>query len=483
MPAVPCKHWSDCGPKAGGCCAIGLYGSRPPRHVCLHVCKKRETGAGPQPPLPASPPRPPPTPHADPRDWKTLGPKLWAELHTKLDADRAWLDDFTARIPCGECKAHWQKLLAETPPGFGEGFFAWGVNAHNAVNRRLGKPEITLEAARERWGVPAASTPVPKERIVLRHFLCQGDLVVLTALPMCLALAHPGHFEVGIEAYCMELFAHNPYVSKSVHRFLPGVKVIDLEYPLIHRSNQNLMHFLYGFLQDLEEKLGVKVPLAAPRGDVHLSEKEKEMPRQVEGDYWVLNAGYKHQDFTAKCWPTAYYQEVVNHFRGRINFVQVGESHHTHAPLEGVVNLIGKTKLREFVRLMYWAKGSLGPVSFHAHLAAAVPTERGTYDRPCVVIGGGREAPAWEAYHHHRYLHTVGSLPCCATGGCWKARVVPLGDGSDKDESLCERPVKVGSQDVARCMEIVRPADVIRAVESYHHEGGPLRYLDGSTHA
>ena len=30
--------------------------------------------------------------------------------------------------------------------------FAWSVGLHNAVNAKLEKPQVTADAARERWG-------------------------------------------------------------------------------------------------------------------------------------------------------------------------------------------------------------------------------------------------------------------------------------------------------------------------------------------
>nr|HQU44778.1 hypothetical protein [Pirellulales bacterium] len=74
---------------------------------------------------------------------------------------------------------------------------------------------------------------------------------------------------------------------------------------------------------------------------------------------------------------------------------------------------------------------------------------------------GGREPVHWEQYPGHHYLHTIGALSCCATGGCWKSRVTALGDGDSKDRDLCEQP-QAGHP---RCMWLIRPEDVIRAVE------------------
>jgi hypothetical protein len=108
------------------------------------------------------------------------------------------------------------------------------------------------------------------------------------------------------------------------------------------------------------------------------------------------------------------------------------------------------------------------------HLAAAVGTRPGRpRNRACVVVAGGREAPHWEAYPHHQFLHTVGALRCCDGGGCWRSRVLPLGDGDEKDDPsrLCVDVVR----GLPRCMDLIAAADVVRAIERYY-EGGALRY-------
>jgi 2-polyprenyl-3-methyl-5-hydroxy-6-metoxy-1,4-benzoquinol methylase len=94
-----------------------------------------------------------------------------------------------------------------------------------------------------------------------------------------------------------------------------------------------------------------------------------------------------------------------------------------------------------------------------------------------VVIAGGRESPHWEAYPHHQFLSTVGALPCCAQGGCWKSRCQPVGDGDPKDRhDLCENPVQLNpALRIPRCLHLFTPADVIRRIELYH-EGGALSY-------
>ena len=59
-----------------------------------------------------------------------------------------------------DCKDGYQQILSEMPPDFStpEAFFAWGVALHNAVNRKLGKPELTIEEALSIWRKDDGST-------------------------------------------------------------------------------------------------------------------------------------------------------------------------------------------------------------------------------------------------------------------------------------------------------------------------------------
>ena len=88
------------------------------------------------------------------------GPSMWADLHRRSLAgaiDARWLDGFTARVPCGDCRRHWQGVLAEHPLPT-DGQFEWSVRVHAAVSRRIGKPEMSVEDARRIWSAPAAPT-------------------------------------------------------------------------------------------------------------------------------------------------------------------------------------------------------------------------------------------------------------------------------------------------------------------------------------
>lgn len=316
-------------------------------------------------------------------------------------------------------------------------------------------------------------------RLILRNFQSPGDVVMLTAAVRDLHLAYPGEFETDVRSACNALWESNPWITPIADDD-PSAVTIDCEYPLIHRSNQAPYHFLHGFIEHLNEVLGLAIRPTLYRGDIHLAPIEKSWLSQVEErvgralPFWIVVAGGK-RDFTAKWWDPDRMQQVVDHFRDRILFVQVGEAGHVHPPLERVVDLRGRTDLRQLVRLVHHAQGVLAPVTLLMHLAAAVETRpEFPRHRPCVVIAGGREPPHWEAYPHHQFLHRVGALACCAEGGCWRSRVVALGDGDEKDapDRLC---VDVVGR-LPRCMHLIEAADVIRAIELYF-AGGAIRFL------
>lgn len=301
---------------------------------------------------------------------------------------------------------------------------------------------------------------------------------MLTAAIRDLHYTYPGRFVTAVRTSAPQLFENNPYIS-TLDNNDPDVEIISCEYPLIHQSNHAPYHFIHGFVDFLNKKLNLTIKPTLFKGNIHMSGTEKSWISQVheitgeDTDFWVVAAGGKY-DFTIKWWSHERFQQVIDHFNGKIQFVQVGETGHHHPPLQGVIDLRGKTDLRQLVRLIYHSQGVLTPVSLLMHLAAAIETKPGNpKNRPCVVVAGGREPAQWEAYPHHQFIHTNGTLYCCDDGGCWKARVLPIGDGDEKDnpENLCVNVVK----DLPRCMDLITAEEVIRRIKLYY-SGGILKY-------
>jgi hypothetical protein len=88
------------------------------------------------------------------RNKAKQGRFAWTKLHAYTGCDPQWLDIWQYLIPqrC-DCKDGYQRILAEMPPDHTspEAFFRWGVSLHNAVNRKLGKPQITIDEAYLIW--------------------------------------------------------------------------------------------------------------------------------------------------------------------------------------------------------------------------------------------------------------------------------------------------------------------------------------------
>jgi len=326
--------------------------------------------------------------------------------------------------------------------------------------------ELTGPARVVRWG----RKPVDSRKWIFENRLSPGDIVMLTAAVRDLHRACPGRFVTDVRTSCPALWEHNPHLTP-LDPDDPSVSRLECHYPLIHQSNTAPYHFIHGFIQHLSEQLGVEIRPTEFKGDIHLSEEERQRPGPVEAvlgeprPYWIVGAGGKF-DYTIKWWGRRRWQEVVDHFRDRILFVQVGEKGHYHPPLKGVLDLRGKTSLRDLVRLVHYSDGIVCPVTLLMHLAAAVPRPAGVKRlRPCIVVAGGREPAHWEQYPGHQFIHTIGQLDCCAHGGCWKARTAPLGDGSPLDQpgSLC-RDITPGG--LPRCMDMISSEHVCQLIQN-----------------
>lgn len=299
-------------------------------------------------------------------------------------------------------------------------------------------------------------------KLLLKNHLSPGDVLCMTSAIYSLHKMHPGRFEVAVETSCPAVWEHNPdVVAKG-----DGFEAVQTHYPLIDQCNQRAVHVLQGYCDFLANFLGVQVPLLTNRPHLYLSSQELSWMSQVQEKvgrqtkFWLVNAGTK-QDYTTKQWP--WFQEVVDKLQGRVQFVQVGKSEHLHKPLRGVINLLGMTDDRQLVRLVHHAEGVLCGVTFLMHLAAA-------FQKPAVVLAGGREPRSWNTYPRQVLLNNVGALPCCRMTACWKSRTVRLEDGGEQNNSLCENPVF--TEPVSpRCMAMIEAESVCKEISNFYTGG------------
>jgi ADP-heptose:LPS heptosyltransferase len=299
-------------------------------------------------------------------------------------------------------------------------------------------------------------------KVILKNHLSPGDVLAMSAAVYSLHRQHPGHYRVAVDTTANEFYEHSPDVERLDRAQVEGWEQVEFHYDAVNACNQRGIHFLQGCCEFFEHAWGVRVPLLTNRPLIYLSDAEKSWLPQVQEitgkptKYFVLCGGRKGC-FTSKHWGAANYQRVVDILRGKVLFVQVGEKGHHHPPLQNVINLVGKTDLRQLVRLCYHAEGGLGGVTLLMHLMAAL-------EKPYVCLMGGREPVQWNSYPRQQLLHTVGMLPCCRDGGCWRSRTVKLGDGDEKDNSLCENPMPCGEEYVPKCLMMLPPERVAESI-------------------
>lgn len=311
---------------------------------------------------------------------------------------------------------------------------------------------------------------------LLSHRAAPGDIVVMSALVRDLRAAYGTQHSVDVRTTFPEVWVNNPYLTSLSEG--PGVRLVELTYGagIKRASRGEKSHFLTEFHRDFAEKTGIQVPVTLPRPDLHLEGSERSP--LVSGRYWVVVNGGK-QDCTIKPWSYTRMQQVVTTLRGwGLRFVQAGATHrgHYHPTLEGALNLVGRTNLRDFFSLIYRSEGVICGVTGAMHIAAA-------FEKPCVVLAGGREEPWWESYTNaygqfgpvappvrieHRFLHTLDLLDCCRGRGCWKKKIVL----EENPAEVCRYPVEEPSrQPLARCLDLITVDHVLDAVMHYYETG------------
>jgi hypothetical protein len=314
-------------------------------------------------------------------------------------------------------------------------------------------------------------------KIVLEHKLAPGDEVVSTAVVRDIKLTYGEDIQIDFRNNFPSIYENNPYLTPLDEKE-SGVEHVVLGYKQgISLAAKKQLHFSTYFHIDFTAKTGLPVEPLFSQPDLHLSEYEL-TTRPISGRYWIVMGGGK-SDMTTKHWEYSRYQEVVDRLRPYgLRFVQSGavKKGHTHPPIDNALNIVGWGGIRQLIWQIAHAEGVICPITCAMHIAAA-------FNKPCVVIAGGREEPWWEAYVNsynafgpkakpitveHKYLHTLGLLDCCAVKGCWANKLVP----TKEDSRLCKLPVLSSSgQTIPKCLEMITVDHVVEAVMSYYTSG------------
>ena len=247
-----------------------------------------------------------------------------------------------------------------------------------------------------------------------------------------------GKRNVWMRTHYPELFAGNT----DADRFVPGIfglkhwtKLLggDAIYPmyiLIVKESDYYLPPPCHIITRMCQLVGIEGEITR-RPYLHLTPEEKEQgkltPRQIVIQSAGTTARFAHLN---KQWYPERFQTVVDALKDRYNFIQVGSPH--DPPLEGALDLRGKTTMRMTAALMSNALTFVGQVGFQMHLARSV-------DCRSVIIYGGKELPHQSGYS--AFDNIVARVPCSP---CWL-------------ESRCDYD--------RECMDRITPDQVIAAIE------------------
>jgi ADP-heptose:LPS heptosyltransferase len=289
------------------------------------------------------------------------------------------------------------------------------------------------------------------KRMIFKQWQAPGDLLMLSVAIRDLHSQYSNMFETDVFSCYPEVFFNNPYLT-----YFPkndGFPVYDLKYA---EARDYLApegcHFSDAFIYLLNNMFGLSIIKTSMRPDIYLTPDEKSeniLERlEIKKPYWIINSGIK-QDIPIKGYPPAKWEIVINDLTAAgLNLYQVGSKNHLHPIHNGIRSLIGKTEnLRDFFSLVYHSEGSIGHVSMHMHVAAA-------FNKPCIVIAGGREDHTWEQYPDHSYIHMIGALDCCKHRGCWVSTAQDC-------ENLWE------NSPYAQCLVMISPNQIVNEVLKY----------------
>jgi Glycosyltransferase family 9 (heptosyltransferase) len=210
-----------------------------------------------------------------------------------------------------------------------------------------------------------------------------------------------------------ELFVRNADVAKVVpeydfFRYYPafwGGKYQRLEYARYDSQEDRSVPTTGHVITELCARAGVTGEIAL-HPYFYLSSAEKESALWANGMIAIQSSGLasKHR-MQNKEWYPERFQEVVHRLKNDFKFVQIGSAN--DPLLTDVLDLRGKTSIRESATILSQARLFVGLEGFTMHLARSV-------ECPAVIVFGGRTAP-WQ-FGYSCNINLYSDVPCAP---CW----------------------------------------------------------------
>ena len=293
-----------------------------------------------------------------------------------------------------------------------------------------------------------------QKKVTLRLWKSPGDVLQLTAAVRSLKILHP-NIRIGYDGTCPEIWTNNPDIEKFP---IYGSHFFEMNLGVSPRRN-----CIEAYCSCLAKELRINCTPQIDRPVICLTSDDIN-PVSKGKPYIVVVSGGKN-DYTVKQPGSGFIQSICDKLKSSYRIVQIGAAEDSHDPIKGAINLVGQTTLRQLCAVVATAGGGIGGVTALQHIYAAL-------EKPYICLSSGREPLEWVSYPNQKTFSAVGKLPCCVSDGCWKSRIIPLGDGAVEDGKLCVLPtINDYGDTVAKCMAFFSPQEVVaefkKLVKSY----------------
>lgn len=258
---------------------------------------------------------------------------------------------------------------------------------------------------------------ISKPDIFISFGISAGDDLLCTIIAQ--QLRRKGYKKIWIGTGFPEIFLNNPHVDKALkqnehghislffRKYLQAIKVNHIHpWYTVHNkiTDQDIIpdkHIIY--------KMCDKVNVAYPeqlRPNIYLSEREKLQGKLSDNQVCIQSTGSgARQYMQTKDWLPERFVEVVSELLKDYTVIQIGSLNDQLLP--GVIDMRGKTSIREAAAILYHSQFFVGLVGFLMHLARSVNCRS-------VIIYGGRERPDQSGYEENINLYSA--VPCSP---CW----------------------------------------------------------------
>ncbi|TWR25189.1 glycosyltransferase family 9 protein [Mucilaginibacter pallidiroseus] len=228
------------------------------------------------------------------------------------------------------------------------------------------------------------------------------------------AMQQNGYRNIWIKSNKDELFRGNnditlviPFnktLSTSILKIV-GTKIVNLQYGEYDSKTDHNAIPPGHVVQIMARIAGLKIDIRN-KPVIQLTPQELNQGQYFKNQIAIVNSGAGAAvHSTNKDWFPERFQSLVSQLKNKYDFVQLGTLN--DPPLSNVLDLRGKTTLRESASILKSSILLISYAGFLMHLARAV-------DCRAVIIYGGRESPEQTGYKNFRNIYS--DIPCSP---CW----------------------------------------------------------------